>query len=152
MQRRAARDERLGVRALMVVGRERVRHEDRRLAERGELGERRRAGAADDQVGGGVGRAHVVDERPDVGVEARSQIRAADPFEVGRARLMDDAWHRHPSRPSAPQRVDADLVQAMGARPAAEDQHREALAARLALAATGGRTGLPVRTVRSAGK
>ena len=51
MRRPVLRHERLGVGALMVVGRERIGHQDRRLAERGELGDRRRAGAADDEIG-----------------------------------------------------------------------------------------------------
>jgi hypothetical protein len=53
--RAAALGEVLRVGDLVVVGRERVRHEDRRHAAGGDLGERHRARAADDQVGRRVG-------------------------------------------------------------------------------------------------
>ena len=48
--RRAGVDELRGVRPLVRAG-VRVRHDDERQPERGDLGERRRAGAADDEVG-----------------------------------------------------------------------------------------------------
>ena len=48
--------QRLGVPALVIVGRGRQRHEDRGAADRGDLGQRRRPGAADDHVG----RAHLL--------------------------------------------------------------------------------------------
>ena len=55
---------------LVIVGGERERNQDRRLADHGQLGERRRAGAGDDDGGVAIGGAHVVDEGAHVGGDA----------------------------------------------------------------------------------
>ena len=70
--RRGARvDQEPRVRALLVGDRAGQRHDDRADADRGELGDRHRAAAADDEVGLRVARGHVVDERDAFGVDAR---------------------------------------------------------------------------------
>ncbi len=61
--------EQFGVAQLMIVGRTGKRHEQRALARRRNLGNRGRAGAADDQIGIGKALRHVVDECSNIHAE-----------------------------------------------------------------------------------
>ena len=63
LQRRTRIDQKLRVRALLVGDRARQRHDDRGHADGRELGHGDRAAAAENDVGVGVVRRHVVDER-----------------------------------------------------------------------------------------
>jgi hypothetical protein len=63
-------DEEAGVGGLVVVHRERERHEQRGGADGGEFGDGAGAGAADHQVGVGEGLGRVVDEGREVGLHA----------------------------------------------------------------------------------
>ena len=106
---RAGLDQLAGVRPL-VPGGVRVRDDDHRQAQRGHLGQRRRAGPADDEVGGGQRRQHLVAQermRPVALAQLRGQRLAAgqgrgiavvagdvddgDPLDEPRQRLGDGA-------------------------------------------------------------
>ncbi len=108
----------------MVVGGVRVGYEHRRLAEGRDLGERRGAGATEDQIRHPIGGRHVVDEWPDVSFEPLLAVAAAHPFEIRLARLMHDVRRRARSGDEG-HRFDPDLVQSVGPGAAAENQHRE---------------------------
>ena len=74
------RGQRLGVLPLVIVGRRRQRNQNRRLARRRDLGQCRRAGAADDQVRVPQPLPHVVEKRLDVGLNPRAPDRPRAPF------------------------------------------------------------------------
>ena len=123
LHRRAGVDEKLRVGALLVGDRAGQRNDDRADADRGELGDRRRAAAADDEIGLGVARGDVVDERDALGVDAGVAVRGAQRVDVPLARLMDDVRPRR--RRQERERLRHALVQAGGAEASADDEQRQ---------------------------
>ena len=119
-----APDHLLGVAAL-VAGGVRVRHHDHRQAEGGDLGQRRGAGPADDQVGGGEGEGHLVVEEPlrpiAVAQLRRQGVATGDRLVVaGVAGDVDDAGPLDQPR----QRLGHGRVEAPNRLRAAEDQQQ----------------------------
>ena len=92
--RRAACHERLGVLPLVIVGRRRQRNQNRRLPGRRDLGQRRRAGTADDYVRLSELSTHVVEERLDVGRQPRLCVGGAHHLHISLSRLMGDTQMR----------------------------------------------------------
>ena len=74
----------------MIVGGCRQRDEHRRLSRRRQLGQRRRAGAADDEVGRFHLPVHGEEERLDPGFEPGAPIAVADVFQIALSCLMRD--------------------------------------------------------------
>ena len=99
---------------LLVGDRARQRHDDRADADRGELGDRERAAAADDEVGLRVARGHVVDERHALGVDAGLRVRGAQRVDVPLAGLMHDARAR---RRAASSRAPPERARSSGCAP-----------------------------------
>ena len=75
---------------LVVVGRRRQRDQDRRPARGGQLGDRRGAGAGDDQMRLGELVRHVLDIGHQLGRDAELGVARADPLDVVGAALLDD--------------------------------------------------------------
>src|SRR4051812_7282889 len=96
--RGAGRCQRLGVLALVIVGRGRQRNENRRLPGRRELRQRRRPGAADDQVRCGDPPSHVVQERFDLGLNPGRLVGGSDHLHVSLSRLVCDTKRRTAGR------------------------------------------------------
>ena len=69
----------LRIERLVIVHRRRERHEDRRQPRRRELRHCQRAGAADDEVGPGIGLRHVVDEGAHVRFDAVLRVVSRAP-------------------------------------------------------------------------
>ena len=93
-ERRAGSDEKLRVRALLVGDRARQRHDDRGHAHGRELRDGDGAAAAEDDVGVGVVRRHVVDERHALRRDAAPLVCGAQRVEMPRAGLMHDVRAR----------------------------------------------------------
>ena len=114
--------QRLGVLALVIVGRRRQRHEDRRPADGGDLGQRRRAGAADDHVR----RAHLLVHAVEEGFDAGRKPGASQPFanhrEIALAGLVRDLRRKRGPRQlrCCLDHGHVDRVRALGA---AKDEH-----------------------------
>ncbi len=152
LRRRARVDEELRVGALLVGDRAGQRHDDRADADRGELGDRRRAAAADDEIGFRVARGHVVDERDALRRRRRRRgMRRAQRVDVLLARLMHDPRPR--ARRAA---ARAPSARARSSRPRRGCRRRRAATARPSRPAkrtSGGgirpnasRTGLPTHS------
>ena len=78
------------IRRLVVVGRRRIGDQDRRTAGRGQLGNRRSAGAGNHQMGiGKLGR-HILDIGHEIGGNAERGIAIADLRDVVGPALLDD--------------------------------------------------------------
>ena len=119
---RPGRGEHLGVLALVIVGGGRQRHEHRRPAGGRQLRDRRRAGAADDEVGRPYFPVHGEQERLHPGLEPRAAVPVPDEFQIALSCLMRD---RQPARVGCQLRRrlhhgHVDRVRALGA---AKDQH-----------------------------
>ena len=109
-------DDRAGVVLLLAVA-DRQRHEDRRQPDGRGLGHARGAGAAHDQVGGGVGEVHPVDEVDD-------DVRHGTRLRRGLALRTDDVQHLHPGGRQRGGGAGDRLVELAGALRAAGDQQR----------------------------
>ena len=75
---------------LVIVGRGGERDQDRRAAGGGQLGDGRRAGAADHQMRVGELVGHVLDVGHQLGRNAELGIAVADPLDIVGAALLDD--------------------------------------------------------------
>ena len=128
LQRRAGVDEKLRVGALLVGDRAGQRHDDRADADRGELGDGDRAAAADDEVGLGVARGHVVDEGDALGVDAGvARTRRA----ARRCAARPPGARRAAARPrgSSASAAGTRSFSACGAEAAADDEQAQRPAA-----------------------
>ncbi len=120
--RRADARQRLGVPALVIVGGGRQRHEDRRPADGGDLGQRRRAGAADDHVRRAHLLVHALEEGLDAGGEPGASQPLANHREIPLACLMRDLRRKRGPRQlrCCLDHGHVDRVRALGA---AKDEH-----------------------------
>jgi len=108
---------------LVVVDRERERHQDRRHPDGGELGDRDRAGAADRDVGLRVRLRHVLDERHQLRGDAGDGVARTQRVEVLRPGLVNDA--RALAGGQQRDRLRDALVQRRGAEAPADDEHAQ---------------------------
>ncbi|SOY49839.1 hypothetical protein CBM2585_A160381 [Cupriavidus taiwanensis] len=119
-QGRALAGQKLCVGGLVIIHRVRERHEQRRHARRGHFRHRHRAGAADHQVGVGIGPRHVVDERQGLRRHPRRRVVGAQ-----RVDLLGAGLVRHHRALALRQQRDGlrhHVIQRRGAQAAAHHQ------------------------------
>ena len=112
------------VRRLVVVGGVRVGHQDRRAADRRDVGDRARAGAADDEARLGQPLGHVVEEAAQVRRHAEVLVGGAHPVHVLWPHLLAEPQPRAQARVEVPHRLGHDPAEEAGALAAAD--HHEA--------------------------
>ena len=126
----AGRFEHAGIGELVLVERMRQRHQDRRPADRGEFGDRRRPGARHDQVARRHARRQIGEKRRDLGGNGELGIGAAHPGQILVAGLLHDRKPRPQGRFEEPDRGGHDIGHDAGALAAAENQEPQRIARR----------------------
>ncbi|MCY1529321.1 hypothetical protein D9M68_644570 [compost metagenome] len=110
----------IGIARLVVVDRVGQRHQERRQAGGGQFAHGQGAGAADDQIGPGVGTGHVLDEGRDLGFDRGLAITLRGDLVMFAPGLVE---HLRPQvRRHLGQGFRQQLVQGLGAQAAAQHQ------------------------------
>ena len=146
-----------GVGGLVVVGRARQRHQDRRPAGRGQLGDGRGAGAGDDEMRPGEPLGQVGQIGGEIGRDAERGIARAHLLDILGPALLGDLQPAAEMLGQQRQPLGHDLGEDRGALAAAGDEQRGRCRPRSSggkgwsrSASTSSRTGLPTRWTLSA--
>ena len=145
-----------GIRGLVIVGRVRIGHQQRRPSDGRQLRDRRGAGAADHQLRARQPRRDVGKKAADLGVDAGLVQLRGDPLAILGPRLLADPQRAAQFRRQRGQRRRHDLGEDPRPLAAAGNQQldrraglRRPILRPPATASTAGRTGLPVCTARA---